>query len=297
MNKKSIKLLSALLLLVSLAEAAERYQDSQPHMGTVVTITLYADSPEKAQQAFFAAFRRIAQIEQILTDYNSQSELSRICQLNAPMSPELRTVIGASQKLSEVSQGAFDITVGPLSRLWRTARKEKRLPTDDEIQHALQRSGYQKLTVKDGVASCAVPDMQLDAGGIGKGYAGDEGLKVLREMGIRQALIAVSGDIVAGDAPPDRPGWRVKIPGEILTITNQAVSTSGDEFQFLEVEGVRYSHIFDPRTGQALKNSRTVTVIAKKGIDADSITKTVSVEGPEIADQLKANYDVKIIVY
>ncbi len=266
-------------------------------MGTVITITLYADSPQQATQAFFAAFRRIAQIDQILTDYNPDSELSRICQLNGPMSPELRTVVEAGQKLSEVSHGAFDMTVGPLSRLWRKSRKEKRLPSDEEIQQALQRSGYRKLTLNDGVASCAVPEMQLDAGGIGKGYAGDEALKSLRKIGIHQALIAVSGDIVAGDAPPDRPGWRVKTPREILTIANQAVSTSGDEFQFLEVDGVRYSHIFNPRTGRALKDSRTVTVIAEKGIDADSITKTVSVDGPAIVDQIKANYDVKIIVY
>lgn len=265
-------------------------------MGTIVSITLYADSPEQARQAFAAAFRRIAQLDQILSDYNPQSELSRICTLNAPMSADLLTVVHAAQKLSAKTDGTFDITVGPLSRLWRSARKARRLPDEAELNDALARSGYRKLKVKNGVAHCAVSGMQLDAGGIGKGYAGDEALKTIRQQGITRALIAVSGDIVAGDSPPDQPGWRVKIPGEIIHLSNAAVSTSGDEFQYLEVDGIRYSHIFDPRTGRALKNSRTVAVIAKTGIDADSLTKAVAVGGEEIVERLRKKTDVRIII-
>ncbi len=265
-------------------------------MGTIVSITLYADDEDQAQQAFLAAFNRIAQLNRILSDYDPQSELSRVCNLTEPLSDDLWTVLDRAQKLSAETEGAFDITVGPLSRLWRSARREKRLPAQANLDEALSRSGYRKLHLEDRTVRCTVPGMQLDAGGIGKGYAADEAIVAMKKTGVTRALVAVSGDIVAGDPPPGKSGWKVKIPGETIDLANAAVSTSGDEFQFLEIDGVRYSHIFDPRTGKALQNSRTVAVIAKEGIDADSLTKAVMVGGPEIAARLQAHDGVRISV-
>jgi FAD:protein FMN transferase len=262
--KASLSLIFAVTLC-----GAERYQASEPHMGTLVSITLYADSPEQAQRGFVAAFARIGKLNAILSDYDRNSELSQYCGIRP--SPELSTVVEQAQKLAAQTEGAFDITAGAVSRLWREARKQKREPSPKEVQQALSASGYRRL--------CKVPGMKLDAGGIAKGYAADEALAALRSAGIGSALVAVSGDVTASGAPPGQPGWRVQVQNEIILLVNAAVSTSGDEFQFLEVNGVRYSHIFDPRTGMALRDSRTVSVIAPTGIEADSLATAIAVLG------------------
>lgn len=264
-------------------------------MGTLVSITLYADSPDQAQQAFTAGFARIAQLNRILSDYDPQSELSRACEPDTRFSPDLLRVLNYAQQLSIDTNGAFDITVGPISRLWRKARREKELPSRAQISEAVERSGFRKLKVREWRVTCTVPGMQLDAGGIAKGYAGDEALAAIQRTGVRSALIAISGDIVIGDPPPGKAGWAVKVLGQVKTLANAGVSTSGDEFQFIELGGIRYSHIVDPRTGMALRNSHTVAVIAKTGIDSDSIATAMCVAGPAIADKLTAKRGVQIL--
>ena len=252
-------------------------------MGSVTTITLYADSPDQAQRAFVAAFRRIEELNGILSDYNPQSELSRACETAGPLSADLLNIIEFSQRLSATTDGAFDITVGPLTHLWRAARKEKRLPSEAELKAALSRTGYRRLTVlpDERKIQCSVPGMQLDAGGIAKGYAADEAIRTLRQMGIQRALVAMSGDIVCSDPPPDKSGWVVSVGGKHRLLKNGAVSTSGDDFQFLEIGGERYSHIIDPRTGMPLRNSRTVSVVAPTGMEADALATAASVGGAE----------------
>lgn len=283
------------LLLASSLTAGQRYEASEPHMGTLVHITLYADTPEQAQRAFTAGFARIAQLNRILSDYDPESELSRICEPGTRVSPELLTVLNHAQQMATETRGAFDITVGPITRLWRLARREKELPSKTQVADALRRSGYRKLKVRSWQVGCAEPGMKLDAGGIAKGFAGDEALAAMKKAGVTSAMIAISGDIVLGDAPPDKPGWRVQVLGQTLTLANAAVSTSGDEYQFVELGGIRYSHIVDPRTGMALRNSHTVGVVAKRGIDSDSIATAVSVAGPAIAKNLSAFRQIKII--
>lgn len=247
-------------------------------MGTVVAVTLYADSAEQAQRGFVAAFSRIAQLDRTLSDYRADSELSRACSLTSPPSADLRLVLAHAQEVARRTEGAFDITAGPLTHLWRRARSEKRLPTSAELHDALQQTGYRKLQVSRELR-CTVPGMQLDAGGIAKGYAADEALRALRKIGIRSALVAVSGDVAMSDPPPGQTGWRVRIQDAIRTLANAAVSTSGDEFQFVEIDGVRYSHILDPRTGMALRDSHPVSVIASTGIEADALATAFAVQG------------------
>jgi thiamine biosynthesis lipoprotein len=274
------------LIVATVLCGADRYQASEPHMGTLVTITLYADSPDQAQSGFVAAFGRIAKLNSILSDYDSSSELSRYCEISSP-SPDLRTVVEYAQRLARQTDGAFDITAGALSRLWRNARKQKRLPTSDEIRQALSKSGYNRL--------CKVPSMHLDAGGIAKGYAADEALATLRKGGIESALVAVSGDVAASGAPPGQAGWRVRVQNEPILLVNAAVSTSGDEFQFLEIDGVKYSHIFDPRTGMALRDFRTVSVIAPAGMEADSLATAIAVLGSDWVKWIKLGPGVRVI--
>ena len=122
--------------------------------------------------------------------------------------------------------------------------------------------------------------MQLDAGGIAKGYAADEALTVIRKARIASALVAMSGDIVCSDAPPGKPGWKVRVQNQTLTLSNAAVSTSGDEFQYIVLDGVRYSHIIDPKTGMALRDSRPVSVVGDKGVQTDALATAMSVAPP-----------------
>ena len=265
-------------------------------MGSVASITLYADSPEQARQAFAAAFRRIRELDRILSDYDSASALSNACASGAKPN-ELLAVVRFAQALAAETEGAFDITAGPLTALWRTARREKRVPDPAEIAAARALTGFRKLNVEGEQILCGAQGMRLDAGGIAKGYAGDEALKVLSRAGIRSALVAMSGDIVAGDAPPGKTGWRVGVGAHTLMLSNAAVSTSGDEFQSLRIGGERYSHVIDPRTGEALRNSPTVSVVAQTGIEADAISTAANVMGPEAARALQSSRKVQMIFH
>ena len=181
-------------------------------------------------------------------------------------------------------------------QLWRLARRTQQLPEAKEFAAARAKVGYQKvkLDAAKKTVQLTTPGMQLDLGGIAKGYAADEALKLLRDkFGIKQALVAASGDITCGDPPPGEKGWKVDIAPiatgqkpRPLTLANAAVSTSGDLEQFVQIGGVRYSHVLDPHTGLGLTGRRSVTVIAPAGVTADSMTKAVSVLPPEQALKL-----------
>jgi thiamine biosynthesis lipoprotein len=251
-------------------------------MGTLVRIELYAHSETEAAAAFRAAFARIAQLDDALSDYKPDSELNRICLTGGQAGPDLFTVLEAAQKLAVETGGAFDATVGPLTRLWREARRQHRLPPDGAIRDAAARTGFRKLHLgpERRTVMFDEPGMQLDLGGIAKGYAADEALAVLTGLGIRSALVAMSGDLAFGSPPPGRRAWRIEAAGRILELSNAAVSTSGDEEQHLDLDGRRYSHIVDPATGMPLADSTPVTVIARRGIDADALATALSVMGP-----------------
>lgn len=270
------------------------YEGVEPHMGTLMRIELYAQNEEQAKQALRAAFDRIAQLDDTLSDYKPASELDRITEAAighpVPVSEDLFRVLSAAQKLSQESDGAFDITLGPLTHLWRAARKKGRAPSEEDIRAASARCGYRKMHLdrEHRTVLFDMPGMQLDAGGIAKGYAADEALRVLSKLGIHSALVAASGDLAFSDAPPGKPGWQIGIDSldtaqapltRTLILSNGAVSTSGDMEQHLDVNGTRYSHIVDPRTGEGLTRRITATVLARHGMDADGTTKVVSVLG------------------
>ncbi|MBX3411370.1 MAG: FAD:protein FMN transferase [Pirellulales bacterium] len=298
------------LLLVGLASLAAvcgsapvgaadltRFDFTQIQMGVSFTVSLYATDLVVANRAADAAFARIKQLNDLFTDYDPKSELMRFCREAEPgrmypISPELWDVFQASQRFAEQSDGAFDITVGPYVRLWRRARKLHELPSAGRLAEARPRVGFRLLSVDPTrpQASLAVPGMRLDLGGIAKGYAADEAIRVLKEQGIDRALVAASGDIRVSDPPPGRAGWRVGVasldaekgePSRYLTLQHAAVSTSGDAFQFVEIEGRRYSHIVDPRTGIGLTDRMSVTVIAPNGMTSDALATAACVLGLE----------------
>jgi len=271
-----------------------RFEFKQPHMGTLFTITLYAPDETQARAASDAAFAKIAALDRMMTDYDPESELMRLCQKPAGqpvrVSDELFDVLQKAQRVAELSDGAFDVTVGPVVRLWRRARRAETLPPAEMLSRAREAVGWRKLKLgsRKQTVTLTVPNMQLDLGGIGKGYAADKALEVLKRRGITRALVAASGDIVVGDPPPGQHGWRVGIGAmderrselaRNLLLRNAAVSTSGDTEQFVEIGGKRYSHILDPRTGVGLTERLQVSVIAKHAADTDAFDTTVSVLG------------------
>ena len=265
-------------------------------MGLPFRIVLYAPAETTAKAAADAAFKRIAELNDSLSDYDMESELSRLSQTSGqgravPVSDDLWFVLQRAQALATRSGGAFDVTVGPCVNLWRKARREGVMPDPRRLAAARQAVGYThvRLDARRRTVELLVPDMRLDLGGIAKGYAIDEALKVLKRFQIESALVTGGGDMAAGGPPPGRKAWRIELapldasnapPARFVSLSHGALATSGDLFQRLEIDGKRYSHIVDPRTGIGLTDHSLVTVVAPDCITADSLTKVVSVLGP-----------------
>jgi thiamine biosynthesis lipoprotein len=287
---------SSLVLLLAFLQASslQVYEAVEPHMGTMFRIKLYAKDQAQAQEAFHAAFNRISQLDETLSDYRPDSELSRLSQIAVHhpirVSDDLYHVAESAENLFIESSGAFDITLGPLTHLWRLARKRNRLPDEAEIRQAKAQCGFGKLHLDRTNHTIELDEagMQLDVGGIAKGYAADEALTVLQSRGIRSSLVAASGDLAFGDAPPGERGWKIGIDSlddanapftRVMVLSNAAVSTSGSTEQHLDVSGTRYSHIIDPATGIGITKEITATVISRHGIDADSMATVIVVLG------------------
>lgn len=287
---------SAMAFAAGEAPTLQRFSQTARHMGVEFEVVLYAPNEATANKAFAAAFGRIARLDATLSDYNPQSEISRLSEASptpAPveLSDDLWTVLQHSQALSKRTGGAFDITIGPLTKLWRRARRNHQLPAADQLDAARRAVGYQLLRLDPArhTAELLAPAMRLDAGGIAKGFAADEALAALQRLGITHALVRASGDIAAGDPPPGEHGWLIGLapldpnapPVHFIRLANQAVSTSGDSRQHLEIDGRRYSHIIDPATGMGIGSRSSVSIIAPSGIEADSLASAVSVLGPQ----------------
>jgi FAD:protein FMN transferase len=277
-------------------EPQQRFTFTGTEMGVPIKLLLYSDDPQIASQSQAAVFTRIAQINLAMSDYLAESELRKLTDRATPrepvpVSPDLWTVLNRADEMARLSGGAFDITIGPIVRLWRRARRQNRLPDPERLEAARSRVGhyYVRFDEKDRRISLEKDGMRLDLGGIAKGYAIDEAMKVLRQNGITRALVDMGGDLAVGDPPPGQKGWRVAIepvsghgrPTTIFTLSHCSVATSGDTWQFVEIDNVRYSHLVDPRTGVGLTGRNSVTVIAPTAIEADALASTVSVLGPK----------------
>lgn len=276
------------------ADDLHRYEFKHPAMGTLYSITLFANSEDSARDAAAAAFKRIDALEDVMSDYQADSELMQLCDQPpgkpVPVSADLFDVMLRAQQIAKQSHGAFDVTVGPYVRLWRFARKRKVLASAEEMKQASAAVGYKnlRLRAKSRTVTLLVPNMRLDLGGIAKGYAADQALAVLRSQGLDRALVAASGDIALGNPPPGQSGWKIAIsgldgstnaqPGR-LVLSNCGISTSGDTEQSIEIAGVRYSHILDPRTGLGLTNRIQATVVAPNTTRSDALATTVCVLG------------------
>ncbi len=272
-----------------------RFELTGTEMAVPIRIVLYAPDEPAASAAARAAFDRIARLNTVMSDYDPTSEVRRLCDTASKGRPvavsrELWQVLAAAQGFSRQSQGAFDVTVGPVVRLWRRAHRRYELPDPERLTAARKLVGYQLIELDPETRTVRLrkAGMRIDLGAIAKGFAAQEALKTLKQHGVSRALVDVGGDIVVGQAPPGRPGWKIGVaalepdgpPTRYFWLKDAAVATSGATWQFVELGGRRYSHIIDPRTGMALTNQMNVTVIAPDGMSADALASAVSVLRP-----------------
>ena len=270
-------------------------------MGTTFVITLYSTSRQLSQNAMDQAFDRIKKLNSVFSDYIEQSETSQLS-ANAgkrtTVSDDLWYLIRLSKRLSRQSKGAFDVSIGPLSKLWRRAIRQQRFPDSINLAQAKNLVNYKwiKLFPAKQQVKLKKKGMRLDFGAIAKGYAIDQAYQSLKENGITIALVDGGGDLFIGDPPP-ASSWDIKDHnGKPLQIKAQtAVASSGDSFQNLQWDGSKYSHIINPKTGLGMKNSNTVTVAASKATVADALSSTLSVLAPSRQQWLLRKYQAKIL--
>jgi thiamine biosynthesis lipoprotein len=272
----------------------DRHEFSRSLMGTDFRIIAYHADSVKLKEAVEKAYNRVALLEKVFSDYDENSEVSWLSKdgKESEVSDELWDVLQYALEVSRRSEGAFDVSVGALSKVWRKAIRQKEFPSNGELNRAAATIGYEYVKMKEGkrngkrTIKLEKPGMQLDFGGIAAGYAVDEAMAWLREYGITTALVDGGGDILLGDAPPGGKGWEIEVPDKLVNgelafkktyLANTAITTSGDTYRFLEHKGKRYSHIIDPRTGLGLTNRRVVTVTAPTSIAADAWATAASV--------------------
>jgi FAD:protein FMN transferase len=280
------------------ASPPTRCRETRRLMGVPWTITVYAGRDAAGRGAIAAAFAEIERLEGILSDYDPESELSRLSaaaptQTPVPLSEDLWRVLHEAVAWRDKTAGAFDPTVGPLTTLWRQARRSGVMPRADKLAAARQAVGAKTLELDEDhkTAMLLTRAMRLDLGGIGMGYAIDRGMDVLAMHGITSAMIDASGDIAVSGPPPQAAAWTIEVAAfgaggdgrrpMTLELVDAAVTTSGDAFQAVEIDGVRYSHIVDPRTGLGVVGPAAVTVIAADCTTADAVATAASVLGPE----------------
>jgi FAD:protein FMN transferase len=294
------------------ALAQQRFRFSEQKMGSSFHLIFYAEDSAKAAQLAKASFYLIDSLNAIYSDYLEESELNRLCRTAGTgqavaVSPLLYDILLSSKMAAQKSNGSFDITIGPLSRLWRAARKENKFPSKEAVTAAKEKTGMPHLMFNTATKTVQLshPDMQLDLGGIAKGYVAQKVISFLYQNGVISALADAGGDIACSNPPPGKKGWTVGInvpesPTEILPqtieISNSAIATSGDLYQYIEHQGKRYSHILDPRTGYGVPFQRNVTVLAPDGATADWLATACSILPLRQCKKLVKAYGAELLI-
>ena len=303
----------AVFVLVSITTHAQksRFSFSEQKMGSPLNIIIYAQDSLIANKQARACFQLIDSLNHIFSNYDSSSELTRINN-NAGIakniaSPLMWELIMQSKQAYIKSKGAYNIAMGPLTNLWRTARRLKQFPTQIQIKNKLILCDLNKIQLNNQDHSVYLSEkgMQLDFGGIGKGYIAQKVVDYLKKEGITASLVDAGGDIVLGDAPPNKKGWIVGVNQpeksddllpEKLQLHNMSVATSGDVYQFIEHAGKKYSHIINPLTGYGVTSLRNVTVIANNGADADWLATACSILPINEAKRLALSLHAELLI-
>ncbi|WP_025762483.1 FAD:protein FMN transferase [Dyadobacter tibetensis] len=299
--------LSLLLLLILLGFAPVQAQDQRyiyekGMMGSPFVLTFYAPNEALAKTAADSVFRRIQQLNDSLSDYRDGSEINKLSATSGSdkwvkVSPDLYKIMEISQRFSRQTKGAFDATLGPVVQVWRRAVRKEYMPAHEDIQTTLARTGYKKVLMepKSQRIKLVQKGMRLDIGGLGKGFAADEGMLVFRHFGIDAVLIDAGGKLAIGNPPPGDKGWNIQIStgrdsvGAVV-LSNVGVATSGPTYRFLEINGKKYSHILDPKTGVGLLFNVRTTVISPNATDADVLATAFSVTGIRKGKRLVRKY-------
>jgi len=274
-----------------------RYEDSRVSMACTYTIGVYGPDAKQLPLIVSAALDEVDRIDNLMSNYRPESALSRINREASKepvlVEPELFNFIQLCVQYSRESDGAFDITVGPLMKAWGFFRGEGRIPWSFELWNTLRKVGYEHLILnpKERTIQFARSGMELDLGGIAKGYAVDRVVCLLKEYNIERAFVSAGGSTVYGlGSPPKSDGWEVNIRDPIdsndphkragvVTLKNRCLSVSGNYEKFFRVRGVTYSHIMDPRTGRPVENMLSVAVLTDTGVDGDALDDVFYVQG------------------
>jgi FAD:protein FMN transferase len=315
--KVCIPLLACISVLVfactktgSLGSSSVTVKRTQMHMGTLVSITAVGPTNKDANEAIDAGFQEVKRLEQLLSTWIPESEVSRV---NAAagrkpvsVSPETMTVVRLSLQVAELTEGAFNIAIGPAVDAWNVSA-EPRLPIAMELEGLKPLINLQAIhaDVWEKTIYLEKPGMRIDVGGIGKGYAADQAVMAMKKAGAVAGVVALSGDIKTFGRLPDGKKFSVGIQhprkeGAILAeidLQDEAISTAGDYERYFEKDGIRYHHILDPNTLQPARDCQSVTVIAKEGVWADGLDTGIFVmgvdRGMELVEQLD---DVEAII-
>lgn len=305
-STKNLKLIitffTTALLFTQVLFGQQKFVFEKPAMGSPFTISIFADDSVKAALAAASAFHCADSLNAIFSDYIDSSELNRLNATSGqnryvPVSAALFDILKYSLDAARLSGGSYDISMGPVVKLWRKARKEKVLPNRDSLKIALNKVGYKYIHLNPDQQSVWLEKkgMLLDLGGLGKGYVAQAALNIIQSAGFKSVMVNAGGKIAIGEAPPGRKGWRIGItvPEEkeqlmphLLLLKNTSVATSGDIYQHLDINGKRYSHIIDPKTGLGITWQRNVTVIAKDGTISDWLATACSVLSEKKSFQL-----------
>ena len=288
-----------ILLAVCLSVSAQtRYQFSHPQMGTVFKIILYTNDSLSGVYASQKAFLRLDELNLILSDYREDSEINRLCRTSGTgeyvkISADLWQILQESLQAAQLSKGYFDVTIGPMTQLWRRMKRQKILPSSQQIAEARAKIGIENIVFKAESQSVMLKKqgMRIDFGGIGKGFTEDEMMKVLKQNGIKAAMIEAGGNILVSDSPTDSPkGWEIIIEKKKKYLKNCGISTSGDAYQFVEIGGQKYAHILNPKTGIGFTKPRQITVITKDGTSSDWLSTALCLMPKKLGRVLRAEF-------
>lgn len=269
-------------------------------MGTFAEVSVYSRDEKTAGKAIEEALDEMERMDRIMSNYKNNTELSQLNRKAAkspfPCQRELLDVIEQSQYYSELSDGAFDITIAPIVALWGFFNEKGHIPSDKEIERLLPAISYKNIVIqknndpkKPSTVFLKNTKTQIDLGAIGKGYAVDKALEIIKKFGVSNACINLGGNIYVLGTPADKTAWKIGIQhprdkNEILgylELKDEATATSGDYERFFEINGKRYSHIIDPRTGRPISGTIAVTIVAPTGTKVDALSTSIFVLGPE----------------
>ena len=286
-----------LILLVPVVNnAQEKYTRTLKLMGCRFDITVIASNEAEGNTYIDIAAKEISRVENLISEWDSTTQISEVNRY-AGVKPvkvdkEVFDLIVRSIKISELTDGAFDVTWAAMNHIWKFDGSMKRLPTQDEIATAIAKIGYKNILLneKDLTVYLKLKGMRLGFGGIGKGYSADKSAALLKSMGVAGGLISASGDITAWGKQPDGRPWMIGITNPFnkdkifawFPFEGNSIGTSGDYENFVEFNGVRYTHIIDPRTGWPVHGIASVTIFGPNAELSTALTKAIFVMGKDI---------------